>query len=283
MSNSDNIKNYLFKQVTLLSTKEKWVFVTSTAIFLFLFMIFFQPFGVNNYDPKEAITPLFLTMMVLFSIVTMLAMVISEIIIQPLLLRNPNRIKVILWIVGSVLWLTTIIFLFYNYVGNWHDFKWSSYFEFIGNIGAISLIPLSGILIFNRIKTLRKQLEEINFKVENDGTNLEDVISIVADNGKDKFVIPSQNLIFLESDDNYISIHHLQNEQLTKTLVRQSLKNIDSSNYPTLIRCHRSYIINTLQIESVSGNRNKLIVKLKGMNDPIPVSRQYTESILQLA
>ena len=254
--------------------------IVGTGMFVFLFMIFFQPFGVNNYDPTESISAQFTIILSVFAIFICFGFTINEFLIFPLFIKSPRRWQMIIWILWSVIWLAFCSFLIYNYLGNWHDWKLSSYFEFIRNIGGLLLLPLVAVIVYLRMKSLHASLE-MAYKYGNDDG--EQLLVLTAENQKDQFTIPMKLLLYVESDDNYISIHHLKNDQMTKTLFRKSLKSTQEDvNHPALIRCHRSYMVNLMHVEQLHGNRNKLEIHLSNIREAIPVSRQYIDEVYRL-
>ena len=277
------MKRYLTERVEPLSQKEKLVFILLTGFFVFLFMLFFQPFGVNNYDPDETITLDFFLIMALMGLVVSLIIGINEFLIYRLVIpRLPNRLQLILWIGWSVVWLASGTFLFYNYLGNFHDWVWSSWFEFIGNIGAMSLIPLAGILVYIRIRNLSSSLNarELQLFSNEEG---EALLNFIAENEKDQFSIPLKYLLLIESEDNYVAVHYLKDEQVTKVLLRKSLKSLqEESHHPALVRCHRSYMVNLKHIREVKGNRKRMSITLENIEESIPVSRQYADQIYEV-
>lgn len=188
----------------------------------------------------------------------------------------------VVWILWSIVWLSTGIFLFYNFLGEWHDMRWTSYLSFIGNIGGLSLIPLIGILLFIKIRTLRTSLESAHTYTYGD-TEGDQLLTFKAENLKDHFTLPLKCIVYLESEDNYVAIYHLKNDVLAKSLIRKSLKSIQQEgHHKALIRCHRSFIINLMHLQQVYGNRNKLSVFLGPVKEPIPVSGQYLDDIYKL-
>lgn len=276
------LKAMLSKESPVLNRSEKFYFVLLAGFFVFLFLLFFQPFGVNNYNTQETITLEFFLVMLLMWMVVSLLLAFNEFLIFPLVIKQPTREKMLGWIIWSMLWLGTGVFLFYNYLGAWHDFRLSSYFEFLGNIVALSLFPLGGVFLYLKIRELRKALV-----MDHDYTHRaaadEFMLVFRAENQKDHFTLPLKLLLFIESDDNYVSIHHLQDARVTKTLFRKSLKSIqEEALHPSLLRCHRSYLINLTHLQQIRGNRNKLKVFLNHLKDPIPVSRQYIDPIFDL-
>ncbi len=277
-----NLKDFLAREIPVLGGIEKLYFVSLTGLFVFLFLLFFQPFGVNNYDPEENITAQLFLGMFLMGLAASLFLALNEFLIFPLFFRRIRRGQMVLWIIWSLCWLAGGIFLVYNYLGGWHDFRLKSYFEFLGNVGALSLIPLAGLLLYIRIRDLRRTLDSAHAYTY-DGGDGEFLLVFTAENQKDRFTLPLKLLLFIESDDNYVSIHHLLHGRPAKTLFRKSLKSIqEEAHHPSLLRCHRSYLINLAHLQQIRGNRNKLQVFLHYVQDPIPVSRQYADSMLSL-
>ena len=159
MNHWAKLKNILKEKSLLLSRSEKAYFVTLAGFFVFLFLLFFQPFGVNNYNTKETITLEFFLAILFMWLVISLLLAINEFFIFPIVVKHPTRGKMLGWIIWSMVWLSSGVFLFYNYLGEWHDFRLSSYFEFLGNIAALSLFPLGGLFLYLKIRELRKALE----------------------------------------------------------------------------------------------------------------------------
>jgi DNA-binding LytR/AlgR family response regulator len=50
-------------------------------------------------------------------------------------------------------------------------------------------------------------------------------------------------------------------------------------DYPAVIRCHRTYIVNVSHIEKVHTSQQGLLLILKYVNKEIPVSRTYKKTL----
>ena len=88
-------------------------------------------------------------------------------------------------------------------------------------------------------------------------------------------------LLYLESMQNYISIYYIKEEQLEKELFRNTISTMEKQLQNTsIIRCHRSFLVNTNLIEKVSGNAQGLRLTLEGLQgSQIPVSRKYIPTV----
>jgi len=91
-----------------------------------------------------------------------------------------------------------------------------------------------------------------------------------------------KNFVLAKSDGNYCLICYLnENKEFEKKLVRISLSNIESQLVSNkIIRCHRSFLVNTRFNLSKKGNAQGYKLKLQFIDELIPVSRNYLSSIL---
>lgn len=82
------------------------------------------------------------------------------------------------------------------------------------------------------------------------------------------------NIIFIESFGHYLIVHSTTGEYK----VRDKISNIiDKISNPTIIRVHKSYIINTKFIEEVLSN--KLVLKNKF---DIPIGRSFKDKVIKI-
>jgi len=83
--------------------------------------------------------------------------------------------------------------------------------------------------------------------------------------------------IYLKSEGHYIVIHYKLNgsNQIKSTTIRNSMIELEkqTEHIQSIYRCHKSYMINTLHLKSVTGNVNKSIARLTEENLRIPISK----------
>lgn len=269
---------WLSQPALLLSNQEKFWIHLATGAFLFFFMVFFQPFGVNNYDPNETISWTFVIYMIMFTVYVTLILLFNDFVIFRLVTQKlVTRGHMILWIMWTLFYAATAIFLFYNWLGNWHDFSLVSWLGFIGNIGTIALFPLAGVFIYVRMKQLQ-ECSQTDQNYHHDASNL---IRLPSDNQKDELVISLDSILYIESQDNYVAIHHLDQNKPTKTLLRITLKKLDEAAlHPALYRCHRSFIVNLLHLNKFNGNSQQGLISLHHTDIQLPVSRSYASELI---
>ena len=109
-----------------------------------------------------------------------------------------------------------------------------------------------------------------------------DLIDITDYNGNLKISVNISNLLYIESEDNYIKVHYTTQGKLRSHLVRCKIKTIEEkfSGSGRLIRCHRSYVVNPNKIKEMRKDMNNYSIILdENGTDPIPVSKKYFESL----
>lgn len=105
--------------------------------------------------------------------------------------------------------------------------------------------------------------------------------TLVAENGRDTVIIDLDELRYIESADNYSEIVFVREGQLRKELLRSSLSRLETQlANETVLRCHRSYIVNRGQVEKVTGNAQGYKLHLRGVETSVPVARKYAETVM---
>jgi hypothetical protein len=239
------------------------------ALGLFLFILFFQPFELDNVDVNNYILTI-----AGFSGITFLLIGALQIILPWSFPKRLNRknwdlkreimVQLLLWVLNSVAWA------FYTaYVA---DVKLSMYLAV--KIVILSLAPPLIILFIKEVKSLRLQVE--GFKVQHREKRQEH-IELVSENRSEKLAFASGELILVKSAENYVEIHYLSGGTGTKKLLRTTFKSIEDQLRPfsQMIRCHRTYIINMDHVKRLHREYGRIYLKMNGVEDDIPVSRQY--------
>lgn len=258
----------------------KWRLALWVGVFLGLFMLAFQPFGVSNYDPNFHINIEFVLTMLVFSAMISMVLAANEFWLRPLLVREPAMHSMLAWLAWIYLLTGSTAFLVYNAFGSFHDFYWQSWLGFVRDVGMVISFPIAGFWFHLRHQVLQSRYVSLKSSAPASSGRL---MTFTSDNGKDQLVVSSDDVLFLESEDNYVTVNFIEGEQHRTHLLRSSLKRLeDMMDEPNLVRCHRSFIVNLGRVASCRGNRHGLHLKLRGMSGMVPVSRSYTGTILEL-
>ena len=108
------------------------------------------------------------------------------------------------------------------------------------------------------------------------------LLKLFAENDGECVHLPIDQLLFIQSSDNYANIVWLEKTGLKKTLLRSSLKRLSEQiQIPFVIRCHRSFIVNLAKVLSVEGNARGYRLFLDGYQEAIPVARNAGKHVLK--
>lgn len=246
-------------------------------------MLIFQPFGLSQV--KGTYKSVFCLG---YGVVSMIVMIIDIVIIQHLFKSWFNNKG---WtVLKQIVWLTWIIFsiglgnFIYTSIFSllW---SWSAFLFFQLTTLAVGLIPIVTLTIINQNRLLTENLksaQEFNNSLNKEHKNTDDeLITLLADNEKDRFVIELSNLIYIESTGNYIEIYYSKVNQLKNVLLRSTLKRteLQLENHASIIKCHRAFLVNASKIVEVKGNSQGLRLALKHTDTEIPVSRNFSKEL----
>lgn len=152
-------------------------------------------------------------------------------------------------------------------------------------VGMILAIPYT---IFTLIAANRAKEEEINaLKLQQQEldkpADTADIIHFFDYNGNLKLSVPAGDLYYIASQDNYVEIRYAMGGQLLNYLMRCRTKRLEKQLEGTsLIRCHRSYIVNVENVSQLQreGSRAWLVLSHPDARK-IPVSQSYYKTIAE--
>jgi hypothetical protein len=141
-------------------------------------------------------------------------------------------------------------------------------------------IPYSLSWLWLSLKDKREKLEGLT-----QDTSLEfrerKMITFRDETEKLRFSIKSRDILYVESTDNYVTVHTAEKGKLKKIMLRNTMKRLEKELEGTLIqRCHRSYMVNFENIKLVKLISTNLYIYLDFPDEiRIPVSRTYAEHV----
>jgi DNA-binding LytR/AlgR family response regulator len=138
----------------------------------------------------------------------------------------------------------------------------------------LSLVPPVIILLVKEFRSLRFQLDGL--KVAHREKRKEK-IELVSENRSEKLLFESGNLILVKSAENYAEILYLDGDRVARKLLRTTFKAVEDQLKPLsqMVRCHRTYIINLDHVIKLRREYGRPYLKMNGLEEEIPVSRQY--------
>lgn len=100
---------------------------------------------------------------------------------------------------------------------------------------------------------------------------------LIFDN-KHSFKFKQNDVLFIKADGNYSEIYELKEKHLVRSTLKQILENNKDTS---LIRVHKSYIVNRDKIKSISGNTKGYKLYLYNYDHSLPVSMDIGEKLKQ--
>ncbi|MCC5917358.1 MAG: LytTR family transcriptional regulator [Cryomorphaceae bacterium] len=254
------------------------------GLFVFLFLAVFQPFGLQGYRSDYKFLQL-----AGYGLITTITMLSSHLLFTILFPKWYARAS---WTVGKnilyALWVIFIIgtcnWVYSALLGFW-GFQLRPFIIFQVFTLVIGVFPISISTLIAYIFHFRKALNQANDLNHNVNkykkTEHDTRINIPSQNKSENLEVALGDLLFIQTLENYLEISTTHG----KHLIRNTLKAVEQSleKYPSLVRCHRRYLVNLQNVESFSGNAQGLSLKLKSLNDyEIPVSRNYVNTIKEV-
>jgi hypothetical protein len=256
------------------TTKNKLISILVFGLFIFLFLYLFKPFGMSQLKPLQQ---LFVSMG--FGVITSFILIIYKFIFDPVVINEKWTLgKNILW---DLLIASSIGAANYLYICRIFqlDFTFKYLMFSIWTAILVGSIPvtISYILVYN--KMYREALKEA--EVPEEKITWEEEVKVTAGNRKNEIKLNPKNIIYLCSNDNYVTIVTIKDKVHNKITIRGTLKAAESElrKNNKFIRCHKCYIVNLDFVAKVIGNTQNMKIRLSSSDTEIPVARSKAEMI----
>tara|TARA_R110000737_G_scaffold158414_1_gene186666 strand:- start:2027 stop:2857 length:831 start_codon:yes stop_codon:yes gene_type:complete len=236
------------------------------AVFVTLFLGLIQPFNMDQTNGKVWLFSL------IFGAITFTAGLCYEIMIRYVFRikkegKSYTFIRWIIQVIGLLIFIALFNYLYlaYQFGMPLKGFMYMMYATFL-----VGVFPTVFIGTISLIKS-EKRNAEIAAILNEKTIKPKPVV-----HESSLFDISADMIWVIESIQNYVNIYYKNGESIEKKVERATLKSCEDLIENTdLLRCHRSFIINTSKIENVSGNAQGLKLKLVDFEIAVPVSRSY--------
>jgi hypothetical protein len=250
------------------------------GFFVSIFLIYFEPFGINYFhSPNKTLV------LSGYGIITSATMLFLYFVVPKVF---QNYFKEENWTVGrEILYfmlniaLIALFNILYSTSTFSVQFKGYAIFNMVGYTFILGIFPTVGVVISNYIYHLKQYSTPPQPTLASEQTqSLE--LTLVSENEKDTLRVSTLNLLYIESSDNYSTVVFLKDEQVTKELIRSSLTRLEGQiQVKSIVRCHRSFIVNLDKVVKVSGNAQGFKLHLSGTDFIVSVARKYSEIVNQ--
>ena len=254
------------------------MFMVLVPLFFFLFVLAYQPFNLDVFlaagGQRYTLNLIICTLIVLgvMSLSRMLLFILRRSI-------DLNAPLYVIWCVGEA--VLCGLFMSIPMGIGWAGVR--PYFS----VMSLCVLYMVGILVFPvSILSLAVQVyvltkEAVRGVVPDEKT----LIRFHDDQKRLKLVVSSDQVLYIEAEDNYVHVVHLDNGRVKDFNLRASMRSLEELlQRHGLVRCHRSYFLNAAHVELLKKDANGYALAQLDQEGvkAIPVSKRYYESVTSL-
>ena len=252
-----------------------------TSLFALVFINAYSPFGADRwYNLTRFEFFIYSSLTILLGV---LVVVISRILMYHVCKRHTINIwQYLLWIFAEIFSMALAYGLFEKlFLKDARMFtelvKNSS-----RNTALVLLLPYSVLWLYFSWRDKKEQIERLA-DYPSSSESSRNMIPFYDDKGILRFSIKKENLLYLESAENYVNICYLNKGKVSKYLLRDTLKKIEENFSGTeIVRCHRSYMVNFEKVKVIRKDKDGLKLEFDNPSvTDIPVSKTYVNTVMQ--
>lgn len=256
-----------------------------TACFALLFINIFQPFGSRGWYPYISDFKYFFFSSLII-LIGMLVVVVSRLIMLAYVKKHTiSYLQYALWVIAEILAMSLFYSLFSKFIpkeGLNRDFV-EIFHKSTINTSLVLLLPYSILWLYFSWRDKNSMLEKMIHEDQATDVPKKSLIAFPDEKGELKISIVLENLLYIDSADNYATIHYLNKSKLSHFMIRNSLKWMDENltKDKPLVRCHRSYIVNLDKVKVLRKTKEGIFLELDAVNTPdVPVSKTFYERVM---
>lgn len=269
---SNKIPKYVYEKPNIVQL------ILLTALFALVFINIYKPFSSSNWYPVSELK------FFLFSSLIILTGVLVVVISRICMFYYGRKHGITygaytLWIIIEVASMA-LFYTFYTLTLN-PERDWMGVFkESVINTSLVLLLPYFILHLYFSYQEKEKMLRLLE-QARADLSAQQSVFSFYDEKNDFKLSVKRNNLLYLESADNYVCIWYLNKGILSKFMLRNSLKAIEETLSDThVLRCHRSFMVNFEQVKVIRREKDGIYLELGIDKVPdIPISKTYSEKV----
>jgi hypothetical protein len=269
----------------LLQKKLLWESVIFIVGFSILFMIIYQPFSTTAWFGFYPLSTLLTT--IIFYIISVAILIVSKQLLFVYQSKHKLSITIYsIWIVCEFILIGVLYMLFTNTIDkNEHALSFGTILRTSLCVGLILSIPYTIITLYAGYKAKTEELSILLLQRKMRNLPHEPhLINLYDYNDSMKISIYDDAILYIESQDNYVQIFYEMDEKLRSYLLRVRTQKLEEQlTDTTLIRCHRSFIININKIKLYKNEHNRATAVLTNPNAKnIPISKSYYKAVTEI-
>ena len=269
---SNKIPKYVYEKPNIVQL------ILLTALFALVFINIYKPFSSSNWYPVSELK------FFLFSSLIILTGVLVVVISRICMFYYGRKHGITygaytVWIIIEVASMA-LFYTFYTLTLN-PERDWMGVFkESVIDTSLVLLLPYFILHLYFSYQEKEKMLRLLE-QTRADLSAQQSVFSFYDEKNDFKLSVKRNNLLYLESADNYVCIWYLNKGILSKFMLRNSLKAIEETLSDThVLRCHRSFMVNFEQVKVIRREKDGIYLELGIDKVPdIPISKTYSEKV----
>lgn len=263
-----------------------------TALFALIFINVYEPFGSRTWLPDMSNIKYFLLSSALV-LIGMAVVAISRIIAYYRYGKKHGHHTLtlgyyLLWIACEIICMSFVFCLFEMICFSDERDIMTLMNIALRNTSFVLLIPYSVLWLYfswvDKNNKLKAALAGGSPAGEAEPDIRQQMTNFYDSKGEVKFSVKINDLIYIKGADNYITIFYSDNAKLSSIMIRNSMKQVEEDlKQKGIVRCHRSYMVNTKHIKVFERQRDGFVVKLDTETPLlIPVSKSYVNDVFEL-
>lgn len=253
-----------------------------TAAFALVFINIYAPFGADKWFNVNRWE--FFAYSSIVILTGVLVVVISRILMYLVVKKHPLLLwQYLVWVMAEVLFMAIFYSLFEKLFLKDSRFYGDLLILSIKNTTLVLLLPYSVLWLYFSWREKKMQIIKLTEQpqVADPSKNM---IPFHDEKGELRFSVKLDNLLYLESADNYVNIHYLDHGKTTRFILRNTIKRFEESFKGTeVIRCHRSYMVNFDKVKVLRKEKEELCLELDVPNTiALPVSKTYAKNVMEV-
>lgn len=252
--------------------------VSFTALFALIFINIYQPFQSSQWYPVSKF--MFFVFSSIIILTGVLVVIISRIFMYHHSKRHPiSYSKYAIWVLFEILFMS-IFYTVYTIILKRGLDPIDAFKSSAVNTSLVILLPYGVLTLYFAWADSKKRLAKLeNGEVVDLG--IPKSISFKDEKGVLRLSVSSENILYIEASENYAVIHYVNLGKNKSFLLRNTLRSIENSLSGTsIIRCHRSYLVNFERVKVFRKNKEGMVLELDAENIPeLPVSKSYQAAV----
>ena len=271
---NNKLPGYLTEKGNIVTT------ILFTAGFALLFLNIYTPFGVTSwFEVSKPTLFLYASGVILAGV---LVVAISRVIMYHAV-RRGRQLKIwhyLAWVASEILSMALFFTLFEIVILD--DSR--AFPELLGrsvrHTSLTLLLPYTMLWLWFSWNDSKLRLRQISEQPDGSGQNA--MIPFRDEKGLLRISLLRSDILYLQGSDNYVTVWYQAQNKVTKFMLRNTLRTMeDELKQESVIRCHRSYLVNIGKVKLIRREKEGLTLELDSTPaTTVPVSRTYMHEVL---